>query len=151
MDQLSKGNEIHCTYQQKMNIEHKPHPHSIESILGLTNNREQNVQSFRPYCKVQEESLVAATKFHKRPDNPSTRLIPRSGLLPRAPVLLRTEEARRLYRCGFQTQQNNSCEKIDPCSFRSDISRRGNENSTSQQNTMTSTAYLFIDMFCNSC
>ena len=73
-----------------MNVQPKPHPHSIEVILGLTESNRQNAQSFRPYCSLnnKEDNPRSSENFY-------TRLVPRLGLVPRAPVPERAEFTER--------------------------------------------------------
>jgi hypothetical protein len=64
-----------------MNVQRKPHPHSIEVILGLTEANRQTAQSFRPYCRRndEEDGQRNSESFYRR-------LVPRLGLVPRRPV-----------------------------------------------------------------
>ena len=73
-----------------MNVQTKPHPHSIEVILGLTESNRQNAQSFRPYCSLdnKEDNSRSSESFY-------TRLVPRLGLVPRAPVPGKVEFTKR--------------------------------------------------------
>jgi hypothetical protein len=72
-----------------MNVQRKPHPHSIEVILGLTETNKQNTQSFRPYCRQNkdEENL----KNSEYDESFYTRLVPRLGLVPQPPVMAKAE------------------------------------------------------------
>ena len=72
-----------------MNVQRKPHPHSIEVILGLTETNKRSTQSFRPYCKPIDGEENSKTS--DRNVNLYTRLVPRLGLVPRLPVIERNE------------------------------------------------------------
>jgi hypothetical protein len=105
-----------------MNVERKPHPHSIEAILGLKDTSKQNVQSFRPYSKPKTE-CIAMNETCASTGSSFTRLVPRAGRLPRASVLLKAETERWFVRCGLQTQPDNLLEKMDAYSFRATMLR----------------------------
>lgn len=78
-------------FRREMNVQRKPHPYSIEVILGLkdstttTSNTAKRTQSFRPYYKPSEaesEELACGEM------NAHARFIPRLGLVPRSPTLM---------------------------------------------------------------
>ena len=80
-----QGNQfIPYPAQREMNIERKPHPYSIEVILGLKDCEDttpKRTQSFRPYYRskdVQSEQQCSTER------NVYSRLVPRLGLVPQS-------------------------------------------------------------------
>jgi hypothetical protein len=78
-----------------MNVERKPHPHSIEVILGLTETNKRNAQSFRPYCRRNDEEDNSNGSQYS--EGFYRRLVPRLGLVPQPPVLESTEFTGRTF------------------------------------------------------
>ena len=63
-----------------MDVQQKPHPHSIEVILGLAETNKQTTRSFRPYSRPndgQDSSPSSEYNGHFY-----TRLVPRLGIVP---------------------------------------------------------------------
>lgn len=72
--------------RREMNVQRKPHPYSIEVILGLKDTTTRRTQSFRPYYKSRE--LESAKLSPELSCNTYTRLVPRLGLVPRSPLFV---------------------------------------------------------------
>lgn len=65
-----------------MDRQRKPHPHSIEVILGLTDTNRRKARSFRPYCKwINEEKNYKDAEYDR--ESSYTKLVPRRGLVPK--------------------------------------------------------------------
>lgn len=64
-----------------MDVQQKPHPHSIEVILGLTETNKRTTRSFRPYSRSNDgKDSLQSSEYNERF---YTRLVPRLGIVPR--------------------------------------------------------------------
>lgn len=73
--------------RREMNVQRKPHPYSIEVILGLKDaTTTKRTQSFRPYYKEAENEELASEMITH------ARLVPRLGLVPRSPTSMETSK-----------------------------------------------------------
>jgi hypothetical protein len=104
----------------KMSVEQKPHPYSIEAILGLRDSGRQNLQSFRPYLKPKNEYIGISEPFSAAS---LTRMVPRAGHFPLSSVVL-AETQQRFIRCGLHTRPDNGVDNMDTYSFRTAIMRK---------------------------
>ena len=67
-----------------MDVQQKPHPHSIEVILGLTQTDKRKTQSFRPYCRMNDtQDFQDISLSSQQNEHFYTRLVPRLGVFPR--------------------------------------------------------------------
>ena len=107
-----------------MSVERKPHPYSIEAILGLKETGKQNVQSFRPYLKPKDEDIGIIKPFAVTDSSLITPMMPSVGRLSRASVFQRGTE-QWFMSCGLQTRPENGLESVDAYSFKKTMLRSG--------------------------
>ena len=75
-----------------MDVQQKPHPHSIEVILGLTQTDKRKTQSFRPYCRINDtQDCQDISLSSQQNEHFYTRLVPRLGVFPRPLAIQNTE------------------------------------------------------------
>ena len=63
-----------------MDVQQKPHPHSIEVILGLAETNKQTTRSFRPYSRPKDgQDSLPSSEYN---GHFYARLVPRLGVVP---------------------------------------------------------------------
>ena len=108
-----------------MSVERKPHPYSIEAILGLKDTGKQNVQLFRPYLKPKDGGIGIVEPFAVTDSSLITPMIPRVGSLSQASVFRQRENEQWFMSCGLQTRPENGLESVDAYSLKTTTLRSG--------------------------
>lgn len=89
----------------EMNVQRKPHPYSIEVILGLKDTATRRTQSFRPYYRTKEHENKGL--MNDLECNTLSRLVPRLGLVPASPAWMETLKINR--ERSFSNISDNAC------------------------------------------